>query len=70
VIGYYFQSDVRGCLRRNAARTRRERVPDKAILGTYKQLQLPTLEEGFDALYYVKIDEAGTFTVEDWRDEV
>jgi hypothetical protein len=46
------------------------RVPDKALLGTYKRLQIPGIEEGFDALYYVRINETGDFSVEEWADEV
>lgn len=70
VIGYYFQSKVDDCLQRNERRLEGERVPVKAILGTYKQLQIPTLGEGFDALYYVKIAETGEFVVEEWQDEI
>jgi len=70
VVGYYLRSDVSGGLSRNSKREERARVPDKGLLGTYKQLQLPSREEGFDALYYVRINDAGGFVVEEWRDEV
>jgi len=70
VVGYYFRSDVSSGLSRNSKREERVRVPDKGLLGTYKQLQLPSREEGFDALYYVRIDAAGGFVVEEWLDEV
>ena len=70
VIGYYFRSDVKAALLRNSQRAGIARVPDKALLGTYKQLQVPSLKEGFDALYYVRIGEAGEFLVEEWQDEV
>jgi hypothetical protein len=33
-------------------------------------LQIPSREEGFDELYYVRIDEVGGFVVEEWKDEV
>ena len=69
VVGYYFQSKLDDCLARNAARPETERVPDMAILGTYKRLQLPSLDEGFDELYYVRTT-TGDFVVEEWRDEV
>lgn len=68
VAGYYFQSTAQDAIRRNDSRPERERVPQKAILGTYKRLQLPSYAEGFDALYYVKI--GVPFIVEDWKDEV
>ncbi len=70
VVGYYFQSRVPDCLARNDRREPRERVPGKAIGGTARRLQLPSLAEGFDALHYVRIDESGGFRVEEWADEV
>lgn len=70
VVGYYLRSDVGSGLSRNSLREERARVPDKGLLGTYKQLQLPTRDEGFDALYYVSINAAGDFIVKDWLDEV
>ena len=60
IVGFYFNSSVADALRRNSARTGKERVPDKGILGTYKRLQLPQLDEGFDALYRVSINNTGS----------
>jgi predicted kinase len=68
-IGYYFQSKVEDCQRRNRQRTAEERVPDVAILSAAKKLELPSLEEGFDRLYYVRLTPAG-FVVEEWQDDV
>ena len=70
VIAYYLRSDLRAALSRNSKRELLARVPDKGLLGTYKQLQLPTREEGFDDLYYVCLNDAGDFVVEEWLDEV
>ncbi len=70
VVGYYFQSVVADCIRRNAGRAPGQRVPPAAIGGTAKRLQLPSLAEGFDQLHYVRIDDAGRFLVEEWADEV
>lgn len=69
VVGYYFQSNVERCFARNGARPEGERVPDVAILGTYKRLEIPSLKEGFDQLYYVGIEQ-GEFAVAEWQDEV
>jgi predicted kinase len=69
VSGYYFESKVEDCLRRNAQRSEGERVPDVAILSAAKKLELPSLDEGFDQLFYVRLTEAG-FVVEEWMDEV
>jgi predicted kinase len=70
VVGYYFQSAVGDAIRRNAARPEPERIPVKGLVGTYKALELPSLQEGFDALYYVTLDPAAGFTVQDWTDAV
>jgi predicted kinase len=70
VVGYYFQSAVGDAIRRNAARPEPERIPVKGLVGTYKALELPSLQEGFDALYYVTLDPVTGFTVQDWSDAV
>ena len=69
VVGYYFRSRVEDCLRRNDQRPAARRVPLKGILGTAGRMQLPSSGEGFEELYYVRIDETGGFVVEGWRDE-
>lgn len=69
VVGYYFQSKVEDCLRRNDDRPETERVPDVAILSTTKKLELPAREEGFDRLFYVRLQDR-RFIVEEWRDEI
>lgn len=70
VVGYYFQSQVEECKRRNDVRGPGQQVPLAGVLGTYKRLEIPTRDEGFDALYYVRIDENCRFVVEEWSDEV
>ena len=67
VIGYYFRSKVEECLQRNEGRT--DAVPDVAIPATAKKLEIPTMDEGFDELWYVRIDD-GQFVVEEWNDEI
>jgi predicted kinase len=69
VTGYYFSSRVRDLMARNRQRKGSAAVPDKAILGTAARLELPALTEGFDQLFYVRI-EKGEFKIEVWRDEV
>lgn len=69
VVGFYFQSRVEDCKRRNDQRPADQQVPLKGILGTAGRMELPTRDEGFDALYYVRID-GGSFVVEEWSDEV
>jgi predicted kinase len=70
VVGYYFQSRVEDCKRRNDQRSSAEQVPLRGILGTAGRMEMPSLEEGFDELFYVRIEEAGGFVVEEWKDEV
>lgn len=69
VVGYYFRSSLSEVLDRNGARPIAEQVPRVGILGTHKRLELPSLSEGFDELYYISIDD-GEFVVNDWQDEV
>jgi predicted kinase len=65
VIGYYFPTETGDALRRNRARPGRERVPDVAIFAIRKRLEPPSLEEGFDRLFTVRLDESnGRFDVE------
>jgi predicted kinase len=70
VVGYYFQSRLEDAVRRNADRLSAGRIPERGIRGTAGRLQLPTFEEGFDALYYVYIADDGEFVVEEWNDEL
>jgi predicted kinase len=69
ISGYYFPPDLQGCVARNRLRSGRERVPDKAIFGTARRLEPPTLDEGFDALYAVHL-RGQQFVVADWTDGV
>lgn len=66
VAGWYFASSLEDAMARNAQRAGDARVPDRGLLGTYKRLVVPTLAEGFDELWYVRMREGGGFTVEPW----
>jgi predicted kinase len=70
IIGYYFQSKVEDCKRRNEQRPMEERIPVPGLLGTAGRLEIPGWDEGFDELYYVRIDENHQFVVEEWNDEI
>ena len=63
VIGYYFDSTVSECIARNNKREGAARVPVIGIYASAKKLQVPTLAEGFDALYFVRIENGGGFLV-------
>ena len=70
IIGYYFQSKVEDCKRRNEQRPAEERIPVPGILGAAGRLEIPGKDEGFDELYYVRIDDSNRFVIEEWKDEV
>lgn len=55
VIGYFFPTEAHDALRRNRARKERERVPDVAIFTIRKRLEAPSLAEGFDRLFVVRL---------------
>lgn len=65
IVGYYFATDVHEALLRNRQRTGTSVIPDKGIVGTFKRLQLPRFEEGFDVLYRVRIIANGAFVVDE-----
>lgn len=65
VTGYFFVTEAGDALRRNRAREGRERVPDVAIFTVRKRLEPPTMAEGFDRLFSVRVNEVDrTFDVE------
>lgn len=66
---YYFQTDLERSLRWNRTRSGRDRIPDVGILAMHKKLEIPTLAEGFDELFYVRL-KAGELIAEEWHDEV
>lgn len=68
VHGYFFESRKDVCLERNAKRPPPERVPDVAVLGMRSRMELPSREEGFDELFFVRGVEEGTWSVELYRD--
>ncbi|MFT3824789.1 MAG: AAA family ATPase [Chitinophagaceae bacterium] len=69
VTGYYFRSKLTEAIERNNHRTGKELIPEIGIKGTYKRLELPVPEEGFDKLYYVEINEQA-FTIKEWTNEI
>lgn len=66
IVGYYMGSRLHECIQRNDQRSGRAKIPVTAIAATSKKLQLPSFDEGFDELYYVKND-GQIMTVEEWR---
>lgn len=67
VQGYYFQSSVSDCIARNQNREGKAKVPDQAVAATHRKLELPEYGEGFDELFYVRMED-GSFTVDEWKE--
>ncbi len=65
VAGYFFEASPREAIGRNKHRPRWEQVPVVGILGTYKRLEVPALEEGFAELYRVRIERERGFVVDE-----
>ena len=67
VIGYFMESKLKTCIERNNQRTGTARIPATAIAATSNKLQMPSYDEGFDEIYFVKND-GETMVIEDWRE--
>ena len=66
IVGYFLESKIKACMQRNALREGKARVPEKAIAATSNKLEIPSYDEGFDELYFVK-NNGETMTIEEWR---
>jgi predicted kinase len=55
VIGYYFDCPIADCLKRNQLRSGKGRIPPVGLYATRKRMQPPTLAEGFDHLFVVRV---------------
>lgn len=64
-----FQSDLNDALSRNSRRTGKENIPEIGIKATFKKLVIPTLDEGFDQLFFVEIDN-NNFIIKEKKNEV
>ena len=69
IIGYYFGTNLERSIEWNNKRTEKENIPKVGILGTYNQLEIPSINEGFTKLFYVDIIDTG-FLIKDWNDEI
>jgi predicted kinase len=65
LVGFFLESHLADWLERNALRSGRERVPDRALCITFRRLRAPTLAEGFDRLNRVRLAPDGRFIVDD-----
>lgn len=68
IVGYYLGASVEECKARNSQRKDEHRVPDVGFFSILRDLERPSLNEGFDELYFVKC-EGGNTEIEEWREE-
>jgi len=64
VVAYFLDSTLRDAIERNNKRAGKQKVPVPAVAGTFRKLQPPTLEEGFDVIYRVTTSPEGAFVVD------
>lgn len=64
VHSYYFETDLSSSLERNRHRVGKANIPEVGVRATYKKLEIPKLDEGFDAIFKVKIIGNGEFSIE------
>ena len=62
-VAYFFKSTVREAIQRNNQRKLKAKVPPAAIAGTFKKLEPPSVEEGFDDIFTVEVVPEGRFRV-------
>ena len=67
VTGYYFDVSRDDCRARNATRTGKACVPEFVIVMMGNDLQIPTYDEGFDALLRVVLAPNGAPVVRVWN---
>lgn len=67
VVGMYFAATATRCAARNKLRPEALRVSDSKIFSTQKQLERPSLDEGFHELWLVKALFDEMFLVSAWE---
>ncbi len=63
VISYYFETDFQSTLERNSQREGKANIPEVGVRATYKKLETPSLDEGFNEIFKVKIVGNGEFSI-------
>ena len=57
IIGIYFETTLKIALERNELREGKAKIVKVGILSTYKKMELPMYEEGFDEIYTINTEE-------------
>lgn len=68
VVGYFMESKLQECIKRNNLREGSAKIPAHAIAATSNKLEMPSFSEGFDELYFVKNDGIN-MTIDKWRQQ-
>ncbi len=69
LVAYFFESTLEDALLRNNFRQGKENIPEIGIKGTFKKLEKPLFNEGFDEIYCVNIAENG-FSIKPFDNEI
>jgi predicted kinase len=62
-VAYFFESSLREAMARNNMRTGKQKVPAPAVTAAFMKIVRPSLDEGFDEIYTVKVVADGGFVV-------
>jgi predicted kinase len=62
-VAYFFESSLREAMQRNNLRAGKQKVPAPAVAAAFKKLVPPSVDEGFDEIYTVKLIADGGFVV-------
>ena len=63
VVAYFFATPLQEALRRNNLRKFKQKIPAVGVAGTFRKLQPPALEEGFDEIHTVELTPEDQFIV-------
>lgn len=63
IIAYYFETDLTSTLERNSHRMGKANIAEVGVRATYKKLERPRLDEGFDEIFQIKIIGNGEFSI-------
>jgi predicted kinase len=64
VIAYFFKTALPEAMRRNNQRVGKGKIPAAAVADTFRKMQAPDWEEGYDDLYTVTLGPDNIFLVE------
>jgi predicted kinase len=64
VVAYFFETSLRDAIRRNNQRESKQKIPIPGVAGTFRKIQAPKMEEGYDQIFTVRISAENNFLVE------